>query len=209
MTGRNQTLADCLPDYRRWLYRVAHDLTASYAGHYTAVAADDLVQEGYVAMFRALDTYDPGRGALPSWLTGAARLRMREVASGHSPQSSNLPADRTTSRPPIVDSTDRMAEHDSDLLDQLTTTGDGLDGVVFAYHDGEIAQAIDRLPPAQRRYVLARFYAGLDPTSRQPDMRALVNLVPELADRHLWGGRNGAKERLARDLAHLAPLVAS
>lgn len=175
MSTRDEQLADALPGYRRWLHRVAYDmLPVTSADH------DDLVQEGYVAMWRALDTYDSDKGPLPSWLTHAARMRMRDVAHGHG-QWTGRPEQRGSRS---VDATS---------LDELLATepehpslAGMLDEVELAYHEGEIAEALAALSPAQRRYVFARFWLGLDPTSRAPAMRALVAQVPELSQRWLW-----------------------
>lgn len=189
MTGRDAQLAAALPGYRRWLHHVANDmLPANSTDH------DDLVQEGYVAMWRALDTHDPARGSLPSWLTGAARLRMREVAHGHG-QWTGRPETRG-SRSVDSLSLDELLEADPEHPSLAVM----LDEVEMAYHSGEIADAIAALSPAQRRYVYARFWLGIDPTSRAPAMRALVAEVPVLQRRWLW---QSAKAALRERLAHL------
>lgn len=67
-------------DYHSWLCKLAGDMLP---GSYYDSAFDDLVQEGRIAMWKASTTYDPQKGSLPSWVTGAARMRMKDVAHGH------------------------------------------------------------------------------------------------------------------------------
>lgn len=72
--SRNDQISEHLPDYHVWLTATARHL----APHSNALH-DDLVQEGYIAMWRAVDTH-PGDGPLSAWLRGCARTRMRAVA---------------------------------------------------------------------------------------------------------------------------------
>lgn len=197
MTDRNALIEEALPGYRRWLYRLAYD----HLPHGSS-DIDDLAQEGYIAMWRAVGTWDEAKGALPSWLTGAARQRMRDVTygggrwTGHEALRGRREVDRV--------SLDAIVESAPDaVLGDVAT----LDGVEMAYHDGEIAEALAALPPEQRAYVYARFWLGLDPSSRAPAMRALVDQFPALRKRWLWTGSThttGARERLAASLRHLS-----
>ena len=192
---RNAVIAEVLPDYRRWLHAVARDfLPEGSADH------DDLCQEGFIAMWRAFDTFDPAQGALAPWLTGAARLRMRDVAHGHG-QWTGHEAMRGR-RQVETESLDAWLEHDADDLPGI---GYLLDGIEDAYHHGELAEAIAALTPEQRAYVYARFYLGIEPSSREPVTMALVAEFPVLRKRWLWNDRrNGARAVLAARLAHLA-----
>ena len=63
-----------LADYHRWLYRVARSLTRDH------FEVEDLVQEGRIAMWRALQMWD-GDFNLTAWLTLAAKRRMTKVVS--------------------------------------------------------------------------------------------------------------------------------
>ena len=63
-----------IDNYHSWLYKMARVYRSFDLNDH-----DDLVQEGRVAIWKALDTYDPALGALPSWLTTAAKMRMLEV----------------------------------------------------------------------------------------------------------------------------------
>lgn len=158
-----------IADYEGWLHRVATDI-----GH--RADHDDLVQEGRIAMWRALRTYDEARGSLPSWLTSAARQRMRDVAWGHG---------QPTGRPATRGSREVAQGGSLDAMDEETVTA-LLGHVEEAYHDGAILEAVRALPARQREYVFLRFWGGLDPTSRTPEVRALVAEFPVLAERWQW-----------------------
>lgn len=195
---RNAIIADVLPDYHRWLHKIAYDMLPMNSPDH-----DDLAQEGFVAMWRAFDTFDSAKGSLPSWLTTAARMRMSDVARGHG-QWFGHEAVRGH-REARTTSLDAALDVGSDFLDALLGV-DVLDGVESAYHHGEIAQAIAELSPMQREYVYARFYLGIDPSSQTPVMQALRDEFPVVRKRYLWTGSSkmrGARDRLAERLAHL------
>lgn len=188
--------------YERWLHKVANDYLMPWDERH-----DDLVQEGRIAMWRALAKYDPAAGSLPSWLTTAAKMRMKTLAFGKG-QPTGHEAVRGVRDVDVAASLDALIEEDG--AEGLLEAADALVEVEMAYHAGEIAEALNSLSPAQKRYVLARFWCGLDPTSRAPAMRDLITLVPEVSKRHLWSGsarQVGARDRLAERLAHLVGAV--
>lgn len=188
--------------YERWLHKVANAYLQPWDERH-----DDLVQEGRIAMWRALPKHDPAKGSLPSWLTKAATMRMKTLAFGKG-QPTGHEAVRGVRDVDVVASLDALIEEDG--AEGLMGAADALLEVEMAYHAGEIAEALDSLSPAQRRYVLARFWCGLDPASRAPGMREFIHLVPEVSKRHLWSGSSrqvGARDRLAERLAHLIGAV--
>lgn len=81
------------------------------------------------------------------------------------------------------------------LLDEgfdPATAGDLLDNIVAAYHRGEVAQALDVLTPAERKYVVLRFWHGLSGA----ELTSAFGYNPGA----LW---TTAKKRLLPALAHL------
>lgn len=75
-------MSESAPDlgaYRSWLYKLAADLLR---GGFRDPDIDDLVQEGRIAMWKAYEAYDDCKGTLAPWLTNAARMRMKDVATG-------------------------------------------------------------------------------------------------------------------------------
>lgn len=186
----DDVVAAALPDYRRWLGAVARDLCGwANRGYH-----DDLVQEGYVAMWRAAATYDPARGALASWLTTAARYRMTDVArrgfrtwTGH--------VDRTGARPSVEHVTQpaSLDDADADAFDvEDVTASNALDAATWAYHAGDLRCALEQLTPRQRRYVVLKFWHGWSPAELDAE------LGPR--SRALW---RDARHFLERELRHL------
>jgi RNA polymerase sigma factor (sigma-70 family) len=198
--SKDATLAQ-LGDYRSWLLNLASRLLGSH-GH---PDRDDLVQEGYIAMWRALDSYQEDKGALAGWLTYRARMRMMECIAQR--QWTGKPAKRDGRHKVehrYVDSLDReltVGSNDQAYVGTLADLVAGvnyLEGTELAYHRGEIMAALAALTPAQRRYVEAKFWRGMS----ESEIKAEVFGYDAGS---LWRSqKNGAKLKLAESLAHLA-----
>lgn len=191
MVDRNQQLQA----YRGWLYRVAMSMVP-------AAEVDDLVQEGYIAMWRALGTYDHTKGAMPTWLTKAAKLRMADIARGHGRPTGHVgivasPGSRRDSRDsrPAATGTahlDGMAPGAMEEVEARVALW--LDaGIDLAYHRGQIAQALAGLTEEQRTYIVLRFWHQMTATEIQPLIQSNVT--------HLW---RATKNELQQSLQHLA-----
>lgn len=142
MTGNRDTqIAEVLGDYRRWLYKVAGDMLGTGSQE-----VDDLVQEGYIAMWRALGTYDEARGGLAIWLTNAARWRMGDVMRRQHWTGTPTAGAHHRERPGIP----VEARH----LDRMVVAGE----LEMAYHRGEIARALASLTPGQREAIYRKFW---------------------------------------------------
>lgn len=202
MTDRHVQLAR-LGDYRSWLLTQAERILGSH-GH---PDRDDLVQEGYIAMWRALDSYDETKGALAGWLTYRARLRMLECVGrgqwtgkpakhdGRHKVEREEGSQNVTRR--VVLSLDAPRGDGSTLADLLDGIG-YLEGTELAYHHGEIMAALAALTPAQRKYVEARFWHGMS----ESEIKAEVFGYDAGS---LWRSqKNGARLKLAEALGHLA-----
>lgn len=170
-----------LGDYRRWLLKMATIIAPSRPDVW-----QDLAQEGHIAMWKALRTFDESKGALPSWLTGAARLRMTDVyrrdtwlgtpsTRGHVREKPAMPVDAA----------------EDWVVELLGSASELLSSVEWQYHEGEIYAAINALPIAQREYVYRRFWRGETYTEIAKTMPA--------ANYH-W---SQARKHLAASLSHL------
>lgn len=181
----NETHA-ILTSYRGFLLKTAHQYARNLADVY------DLAQEGHIAMWRALKTYDCTREVkLSTHLMNHARWRMIEVtdrgnltgmdsrAGRKHTAGTKANKDREVSYDPSVSTFD--AEFDVDY-----------DSVSIAYHHGEIYDAINALPIRQRQQVYRRFWAG------EYD-----------AHNSAWwfAKRVGARDRLRERLGHLEELL--
>jgi RNA polymerase sigma factor (sigma-70 family) len=174
---------DILRDYLPWLRTVASNMLSP--GH---EGVQDLVQEGYIAMWKAIRTYVPGKGQLDYWLKFKASHRMKTLA---------------IRKPEALPSLDVPQNEEGGTLADLIEGPDLLSQIDIAYHHGEIAAAIDRLTPQQKRYVIARFWLGLSGN----EMRELGVFAYDPSA--LWNSqRNGARRKLQKELAHLRPPVA-
>ena len=168
MTHANE---DVLKDYRRWLYKVAQGLAQD------SHTQEDLVQEGWVYMWKALSTFDPTKGALPSWITKAALLRMTDVArrGKYTGKPSRVGKKGTAEQFP------QPADPTWGWMD-VVKAPDLIDSVMLAYHQGEIVEAINELSPEDREYVVRRFWKG--ETSTSADRTAWVRRIrPALKER--------------------------
>lgn len=183
VTDANAVLAD----YHKWLHRVAYNLDPR-----GLVDHEDLAQEGYIAMWRALPKHDPALGSLPTWLTNAARLRMTDYLRRGSPFG------REATRGVHVAPKSDVPVDDLAFFDTLTRSEEIGEGVLLAYHRGEIAEAIDALTPEQRKYVIARFWGG---ATAVEIAAAMHKGVP--ATNWLWHGPKQARAQLRERLSHL------
>lgn len=170
-----------LKDYRRWLLKMATIIAPSRPDVW-----QDLAQEGHIAMWKALRTFDASKGALPTWLTGAAKLRMSDVyrrdtwlgtpmAKGHRREKPAKPVDAS----------------EDWVVEMLGSASDLIDSVMWQYHEGEIYAAINALPAPQREYVYRRFWKGETYTE-------IAKTLP--AANYHWAQ---ARKALSAALAHL------
>jgi RNA polymerase sigma factor (sigma-70 family) len=174
---------EILRDYLPWLRVVAGNLAG-----FDSPDLQDLVQEGYIAMWRALRTYDPASGKLDYWLKFKASNRMKTIAIRAAEHPEREPLDL-----------DQPRTTEGDTLADLLEGPDLIAAIDIAYHHGEIAAAIDRLTPQQRRYVIARFWLGL--TGNEMVALGVFSYDPSA----LWNSkRNGARWKLQEELKHLA-----
>lgn len=133
-----------LAPYRGWLRAVARSLTRDIDEQ------ADLAQEGWIAMWRALRTFDPDRPDVRSaarsegaWLTRAARLRMTDVARRGTWTGTPSARGHVRERPA------RPVDH-TDPLYECMAESDDYDLVLWAYHRGVIARVLSELPRSDR-----------------------------------------------------------
>ncbi len=185
---------ELLRSYRGWLYKTAIQFAGLREG---GQLVQDLAQEGYIAMWRSLDTFEPGAGSLPHWLTSNARKRMLEVlrrdARFGKPEARGVHT-RAESVGATEGSLDELVESGWDR--RANSDVEGL--VLEAYMRGVVHQAMQVLTPDQRRYVQLRFWKGWSETQMY-QRRAFDDNVNV---RGLWSGKNGAAARLRTELAH-------
>lgn len=139
--------------------------------------AEDLAQEGWIAIWRALPDYD-GERPFDPWAKSVAINRMRNVIR-----------ERHAAR------RDTRREYGLADVTDLIDIGKEVEGLEQAYHAGEIHAAINGLTPLQREYVVARFWGDLN-------YRELNERFGSRNSTAAFWKR--AKANLARELEHLA-----
>lgn len=101
--------------------------------------AEDIVQEVFLAAWRASDRYDPGRGSLRTWILAMVRNRAIDL----------LRARRRAPVSPLDERFDRPDE--TDVPDLVVTQLDGQ----------RAWAALASLPPEQRQVIELAYFSGL------------------------------------------------
>ena len=187
---------ELLRSYRGWLFHTAIELAGLKQG---GQLVQDLAQEGYIAMWRALDTYEPGAGSLPHWLTKNARWRMSEVLRRGSvfgkPEARGVHT-RPESAGAVESSLEALVEAGVDWASDVDIAA----MLELAYMRGRVNQALDTLSEDQRKYVRLRFWHEMSETQ----MYQRREVAPDVNVRGLWTGKSGARARLENELRRLA-----
>jgi RNA polymerase sigma factor (sigma-70 family) len=198
--GDDTSFAEMLSHYERWLKSVANAMTRRHPEDF-----EDLVQEGRIAIWNSLDSYDPAQGTLAPWVTTAAKMRMsdcvrRRIWTGMPSRVGKRPGleSGATSNAPVVKSLDEWLYSDPSGTELMLEAADLLDAALLAYHRGEIYAAINELPPRQKEYVVLRFWGGFNETEIQELTGYSVSV------RNLWlGTKTAARPLLRAKLEHL------
>ncbi len=159
---------ELLLSYRPWLRAIATRMQP--------LRAEEIAQEGWIAIWRAVQSHDAEFAPQDFWLKKNALDRMRSVLRDYQAQ--------------LRDWRQQV------LVGDLTAIWEGEEALLemdLAYHHGEIAQALHSLTPREREYVFLRFWHGY----RKPEMIAHFGYEPN----GLW---RTARPKLAEALAHLA-----
>jgi RNA polymerase sigma factor (sigma-70 family) len=123
---------EILSRYRGFLMKTARSLAPRRPNEWV-----DLSQEGWIAMWKALATFDPSRGSEAAWLTTAARLAMvdclrRDLWTGTLGKRGHV-----RERPAVP------VDTDWDWTERAVT--ENYDAALMAYHDGEVSAALSTL----------------------------------------------------------------
>lgn len=183
---------ELLLQYRSRLRRIAAGMTLQFPDR-----AEDLAQEGWIALWQATNTYD-GRGGvtLDYWLMRNAHDRMRVMIRHWTAQCRDA---RQTEM--AGDPWEKIEAYSDDHSAEFTGTGSDLvwvgvttdlGGIETAYHYGEIAHAMAELTDRQREYIYLRYYKGLDTA----ELTAHFGYPPKTIGQQ-------ARKNLAKSLSHL------
>ncbi len=107
-------------------------------------AAEDIVQDIFLTVWRKADTFDPRRGAFRPWLMQITHHRILNEL-------------RTRSRRPLID-----AESGVEEVERLPDArSEPAEAAWQAYRRGAVRAAVERLPPSQRQALSLAFFEEL------------------------------------------------
>lgn len=178
--GSDAAYAVLVREHRPRLFTLAYRLTGDPA------TAEDVVQEAFLAAFKAIDKFEP-KPSLAPWLnTITVRIAKRAAARVRARPNASLDLLANESDSPFA-----MA-----LPIELHATGDPAAAAEAAELRGELGAAIERLPFNYRTAVVLRFVMGLDYAGAAQTMGVPLNTFKS----HLLRGTKLLREELARQL---------
>ncbi len=135
--------------------RLAYGLAYQMLGD--AGAAEDVVQDAFVAAWRHAASFDPRRGSVRSWLLVSVRNRCIDVLRGPGRWSNLDPSD-------------------DEQLD-LVATDDVWEAVLRNTQAEDVRRALECLPEEQRTTIRLAFFGGLTHTQIAAQMRVPLGTV--------------------------------
>lgn len=175
-----------LESFRGWLMTVANRYPPVMPSR-----VEEIAQEGWIAIWRGAQVLkvrdrDTWPDDVSQWLKRCAVNRMNTIASSWKRRRDDVYMTRLV---------DFNAAYEDDAwasyLASVALTTD-LGEVEWAYHHGEILQAVNRLPRSQKAYVQRRFWNNWAPTALD---------IYFTNAKETW---RSARNNLRRELAYLA-----
>jgi len=118
-------------------------------------AAEDVVQEAFLSLWRSSRAYDPARGSVRSWVLGAVHNRAIDALRRQGSRDRlNVPDEGIAERFSAPDRTDAEAERREDAR--------------------RVRTALDELPPEQRRVIELAYFGGFTHT----EIAEMLDLPP-------------------------------
>lgn len=189
---RNQLIASIVPDYTGWLRKLATGMLSP--GH---EALDDLVQEGFIAMWRAVLSLDLDAAPADYWLKRSAHQRMLTVVARGmkwtgSPDRRNGGHESVIGAPRPLSLSEASSHPDLDFEPEDVSIAAAFEQALWAYHEGEMAQLLAGLDARTRDYLVKRFWHGW--------LESELDGHFQVTSRNIW---RKAKPQLKEILAHL------
>lgn len=167
---------------------------------------EDLVQEGRIAMWEALQNYDESKGSKPAWLTKHANWKMLtsvkfERLTGMPSRNHGRNARQREPLPvsPVSDPIfgEGTSECRDSVLESLSRDKVFLpESSDLKYHHRDFRRAVSSLTDSQKKFVYLKFVVG----KTYSEMKEDFGYEPT----GLWSSpKNGAKRKLRESLKHL------
>jgi RNA polymerase sigma-70 factor, ECF subfamily len=117
-------------------------------------AAEDIVQEAFLSLWRSSRAYDPGRGSVRSWVLSVVHNRAIDALRRQGSKDRDVSDDGIVERLSAPDRTDAEAERRDDAR--------------------RVRTALDELPPEQRRVIELAYFGGFTHT----EIAKMLDLPP-------------------------------
>jgi RNA polymerase sigma factor (sigma-70 family) len=199
------TTEELLESNIRWLHFMANKLKPWYDANH-----DDIFQEGWIAMWQAIETYKPSKVPIEAWIYRKAKSRMIDFVFQDKPAFGSE-GNRGRWKPKDNVSLDAILEAGdgarADILGDAIVSDESLVGVEQAYHEGDIMDALNRLSPKEREFVVLKFWGGLytKPERATRDwVKVSQDLAPQFSHKATrstyW---SSAQDKLSEYLEHM------
>lgn len=198
--GSEAAYAELVHQHRSRLLNLAYRLTGD------PDLAEDVVQETFLAAFRAMERFEP-QPALAPWLnTIAVRLAGRHASRrAQAPGSLDRPARGSTGDPPDPDADGAAGHLSAGAYLPADTATEPETAAVRSELRRELQEAIAALPYKQRAAVVLRLVMGLDYAEAAQTMDVPLNTFKS----HLLRGTRGLREALGDRLGRGRPTPAT
>ena len=149
-------------------------------------AAEDIVQDVFLAVWKSAHTYDPARGPVRPWLLQIAHFRIANEL-------------RRKSRRPRI-----QPDPDGERLAAIPEPGPGQTEEVWnAYRQAALKRALEELPPPQRQALGLAFFEQLS----HDEIASTLKLPLGTAKSRIRAGLRSLRTRLAPVIAALAGIA--
>jgi RNA polymerase sigma-70 factor (ECF subfamily) len=109
--------------------------------------AEEIVQEAFLALWRGVGSYQPGRGSLRNWLLGGVRNRMIDAFRA---RARSVPVAGATAGDEAAAAVPGRADTEAEAISRAEAR--------------EIRSALEQLPDEQRRVIELAYFGGLSHT---------------------------------------------
>ncbi len=166
----------------------AHLLGVVLRIHRDRALAEDILQEVYVNVWRAAQTFDAAQSQPLTWLTSIARNRAIDTLR------------RTQTQPRTVTGFSNPDEEDSDLYDSVASDAPGpLDLLSRASDARALSACMEDLSAQQRQSVALAFFDGLSHAEVADSMRQPLGTVKSWVRRALMSLKTCLEAAVRRD----------
>ncbi len=169
------------------LWSQVNRLVLKYANRWAAfgrggVTVEDLCQAGFIALLRAVDSYDPGKAMFSTHLYTYLRAEFTEATGQRSPRTQRDPLHSAVSLDALLADGNNDEGSDIELCNTISDSA-AEDAFLDVEHEelrSAVLAAVDALPECQRTAILARYF-GKD--GKKQNVRVAMQ---NLRRNHAW-----------------------